>query len=73
MSYARWSSDSDIYLFQTVEGKYECCAYMLAEIEWDSHVMNNIQETIEHVNEHISVGHKVPQYAIDRLYEERNK
>ena len=56
MSYARFSDDSDVYVFENTDGKFECCWCPLQEREWvedpDAYfggVFRNVGETVPHL------------------------
>ena len=61
MSYARWSEDSDVYVFLSVDRQFECCACSLGEIHADTAAI------VAHLEAHIAAGHQVPADTIDRL------
>lgn len=67
MSYCRFSAESDVYVFGTFEGTYECCACSLSK-HWEHETASDM---IAHLEAHMAAGHQVPQYAIDRLQEDR--
>ena len=69
MSYARFSRDSDVYVFAHVEGGYECCACGLAGT-WGSIRCQTIKEMLDHLEEHKKAGDKVPDHCIERLKSE---
>jgi hypothetical protein len=66
MSYCRFSSDSDVYLYLSVHGWYGCCACGLA----DDVRLKTAKEAIDHLAEHVAAGDAVPESAFDRLLEE---
>ena len=65
MSYARFGKDSDVYVYESDYG-WECCGCALET----SFTAESPQEMIDHLKEHQVEGHKVPQYALDRLKDE---
>ncbi len=72
MSYSRWGPDSDIYMFENVEGYIECMVCMLLNksgmaTKLESMKFTKRSDAIEHLNDHRSAGHKVPKRAIERL------
>lgn len=69
MSYARFGPDSDVYVFPNVNGMYECCGCSL-EFKFIKR-FRTAEDTINHLNDHVSAGHKVPDYAFTRLNQER--
>lgn len=56
MSYARWGSDSDVYVYAHVGGFIDCCGCAR---------LDSIAETVEHMREHVARGDKVPEYLLD--------
>ena len=62
MAVVRFGEDSDVYVYQTGDGKFACvgCGYL-----------NSIDEVIQHLKEHIVNGDKVPDYAFDSLERRR--
>lgn len=57
MSYARPSAESDIYLYESVEGGWVCLGCPLSD---DGETQTETrQATAQHVRDHIAAGHKV--------------
>lgn len=67
MSYVRWSKQSDVYIFDHVDGFIECCACCLDPVDADSFKAKNVEEMIEHVQVHRAAGHLVPDYVEEAL------
>lgn len=71
MSYARFGDDSDVYViptesaFDKVNPRHECMACRL--LEGKTFVSYSEEEAIEHLRQHVIAGHKVPEYAFERL------
>lgn len=63
MSYARYSPDSDVYVFASVDGYLSCCGCHLGD-KWDFY---STAEMIAHLMEHRAKGENVPEYCIDAL------
>lgn len=63
MSYVRFGKDSDVYIFQSVYGGYDCCGCRLSE----SFAAKTIDHMIAHLKVHVAAGHKVPRRAFIRL------
>lgn len=61
MSYARFSDDSSVYVYADVGGYVACCGCALGD-KWDFH---SPSEIVEHLQEHVAAGHKVPAYLLD--------
>lgn len=61
MSYARFGDDSDVYVYADVGGYVACCGCILGD-KWDFH---SPAEIVSHLQEHVSVGHKVPADLLD--------
>jgi len=72
MSYCRFGKDSDVYVYYSIYGQYECCGCNLRESQEFS-VFDTAKEMVSHLNIHKINGEKVPQYAIDRLIEDNGK
>lgn len=65
MSYCRWGEDSDVYVIG--EGDCLCCCACGIGI---SVRFKTRTQMIEHLEQHRKDGDKVPQYAIERLFDE---
>jgi hypothetical protein len=82
VSYVRWSSvghpwdyDSDLYIFDSVDGTVCCaCGLILDDRSWlgDQNGDMTHPETVAHVREHITAGHRVPDFVIERLSDPEN-
>jgi hypothetical protein len=83
MSYARFGADSDVYVFESVEGVFECCGCRLharglaphliashPQMLWEGWRCASRTEMISHLLSHREDGDEVPQSAIDRLSQE---
>jgi hypothetical protein len=68
VAYARWGSDSDVYLWPGGLG-YECslCYLQPHRRVWSGETP---EEALAHLKEHLAAGHKVPVYAVRELEEE---
>jgi hypothetical protein len=64
MSYCRFGPESDLYVYLDCAGYLCCCACQL-----DGHptAFQTTEALIDHVREHIQIGHKVPPDLIDKL------
>jgi len=74
MSFVRWGSDSDVYVFVNTESLYfTCCACIMEEESKtgfnDDFVCERTSEMIEHLKQHIKEGHNVPDRALESLKE----
>jgi hypothetical protein len=71
MSYCRFGWDgSDVYVFETGVGQYECCGCRLlftSDRADEDPTQNTPRGMVKHLRRHRRAGHVVPQYAIDRL------
>ena len=69
MSYCRWTSESDVYVYESSGGFFTCC---LCSLRTDGRDLNTKKRSqmIAHLKEHRKAGHEVPQWATDRLIEE---
>ena len=74
MSYARFGSDSDVYIFAMAikkEGAIVCCECpFMKETDRNWPQFKGPATMIRHLNKHIKVGHKVPEHTFERLREE---
>lgn len=87
MSYCRWSS-GDCYVYRDAgdrEGEIRCCSCTLPfvgiqndvggvyEQPYPSFIARGPREMLFHLEEHIAVGHHVPDYAMKRLKREARR
>jgi hypothetical protein len=70
MAYCRFSDQSDVYVYQTMEDIFECCGCIIPPKTIRRFETYDL--IIEHLNTHKKLGHKVPQSAIDELIHERD-
>ena len=75
MSYCRFSSESDVYLYGHVEGLFECCSCKLQRFVKNSTMHKsvklwNLSEVLVHLMKHKKKGHKVPDHALKRVMDE---
>ena len=68
MAYCRFSIDSNVYLYFSIRGHYECCACSLNDAK--AVEMKTLYEAMQHLNEHVVKGDMVPEYAFERLAED---
>lgn len=75
MSYCRWGKDSDVYVYATeYDGKwYWVCQGCELENNDGDGIRHTAKAMAEHLLAHREAGHKVPEYAIERLHEEKNE
>ena len=59
MSYARFGSDSSVYVFETCGGVFECCG---CESNFETSGL-----IIAHLNEHRAKGDLVPDYTYEQI------
>lgn len=64
MSYCRFGDDSDVYVYATFDGKW------IIHSPIPSTSSESRQECLQRMLDLSKAGHKVPQYAINRLQEE---
>lgn len=73
MIYCRFAPDhSDVYVYADTRGYIRCCMCAI-EVDWNTTITDEptmAREMIAHLDKHRAVGHKVPEYAFDRLREE---
>jgi hypothetical protein len=76
VSYARFASDSDVYVYASTAGGIECCRCRLIadghEPPRNDAVMVDEDEMIAHLEKHRRAGHRVPDYAFDQLKADRD-
>jgi len=65
MSYARFSPDSDVYVFDDRNGTLCCCGCQLSGRT--SYYAETAAEMADHLREHEAAGHMVPAFLIDRI------
>lgn len=77
MAYARFASNSDVYVFQHVDGGLCCCGCELTRHDGEawgrSVMMPDARSMLAHLGEHVRAGHLVPKYALDRLGDEADE
>jgi hypothetical protein len=68
MSVARWSEDSDLYLYCCTEDPltFECCQ---CHLFGQTTFVKGLKQTYEHLWQHMDAGHKVPRDAFWLLAE----
>lgn len=65
MSYVRWSSHSDVYVFMNTFGDYVCCSCSLnGAADWVTACPGPMRS---HLLKHRKEGDKVPDFPIERL------
>jgi len=72
MSYCRFWSTSDIYLYRSVGGGIECCGCLFRDESRDCTNLSTFDEAIAHVQEHIDAGHRVEAHVIPMLRRDMN-
>jgi hypothetical protein len=70
MAYARFSHDSDVYVFHSFHGTFECAGCSLTKSGDRGFVTTVAAEMLRHMEQHIEAGELVPSTAIERLCEE---
>lgn len=75
MSYCRFGTDSNVYLFPRLFGDYECCGCWLESKTGDmssaEHViMHSLEEVLAHLQKHRDADHLVPERTFVRVREE---
>ena len=69
MSYARFSHESDVYVFAHYQGFVQCCGCMISDV-WDYYT---VEEVVEHMRDHVLMGYKVPKRLLDpATYDEKD-
>lgn len=67
MSYCRFSNDSDVYVYHTVFGGWDCCG---CRINSKITIFKSRRDILRHLIKHLKLGHRVPSDAILRLIRE---
>jgi hypothetical protein len=65
MSICRFSDDSDVYVYRSIEGGIECGGCRLGA----KFNAPNAEAMLAHLQKHIAVGHRVPADALQELAE----
>lgn len=63
MSYARFGSDSDVYVYCDIGGYLCCCACRLASEPCGSREFFTTADMLAHLDEHRAAGHAIPDYT----------
>lgn len=63
MSYARWGSDSNVYVYEG-SGGIVCCGCSLNE---NSQIYATARLALNHLEEHLKAGELVPNYTIEEI------
>ena len=71
MSWVRWGNDSELYIFETVSGKIQCCG---CPFDWPrSFEASSLEEIVSHILEHTAAGHRVPKDLINSITRGENE
>lgn len=68
MAYCRVNEDSDVYMYPTMDNSIVCCDCLLKNIDGTEFIFR--RDALLHLNPHKTWGHKVPDYAFERLEHE---
>jgi hypothetical protein len=60
---------SDAYIFESVEGHWECCGCWLADDEW-RYCASTKELMLVHIAEHRAAGHIIPESVDEELRQE---
>lgn len=63
MAYARFSKESNVYIYFTND-HYHCCACWL-RLYWECAKMRTPEEAAKHMQEHVIAGHKVAEELLN--------
>jgi len=73
MAYCRWWN-GDVYMFNHVDGYICCCACSFNELDkngWPvDEEFSSLKEALRHLYKHREAGHRVPDYAFERIRDE---
>ena len=67
MSYARFTKDSDVYVFLNMSGRLECCNCGLA-IGARPVTFGSTQAMVDHLARHVHAGDRVPEHVVPELW-----
>ena len=68
MSICRFGNHSDVYAFYSINNKIVCCGCRINNgDQWDCEEDHEMEQ---HLQDHIAAGHRVPEYALERVAEE---
>jgi hypothetical protein len=70
MSYARWTEDSEVYVFQ-IEGGFEC--HFCKQNNGDHMDFKTRSDLKEHLLDHRKQGDMVPEYALETIEQEMKR
>jgi len=72
MAYCRFGIDSDVYLFASANGGWECCRCALESSSGKAVSLRfyTLNETVSHMEAHREAGHKVPGSVFEELFNE---
>ena len=70
MSYARFGSDSNVYVYEHVNGGIECCSCWFKAPGEMCPIFQTSGETILHLIKHLNVGLAVPESAFVAILKE---
>lgn len=72
MSYARFSADSDVYVFLNTGGYLDCCYCSLSAAPRTSFRCATVTDMVDHLAEHVAAGDKVEPRVFGLLEIERD-
>jgi len=76
VSYARFTAESDVYVYASAAGGIECCrCRFIADAQGPPRgnaVMVDEDEMIAHLEKHRRAGHRVPDNAFEQLRPDRD-
>lgn len=67
MSYARFGSDSNVYVFQSCDLELVCYG---CQLDSKDPRFTTARTALDHLEKHIEAGHKVPDYTIAQIKED---
>jgi hypothetical protein len=74
MSYARFSAESDVYVYHHYMGWIECCACNITPVEQGENVgffrAYTAREILDHLGMHSMIGESIPERCFARIREE---
>lgn len=75
MSYSRFGDNSDIFLYMCGDWEYYCQWCLLERSktgdESAGYLTKSLDEIVNHLKEHIKVGHLVPKNLIQNIIDDR--
>lgn len=68
-TYSRFGEDSEVYIYvdPCLGALCYSCPFDCSEVDPLSRTLHNALEVLEHMEEHVRAGHRVPRAALDKV------